>query len=155
MSDFPNIIGSKIISSEYDAFWSEFKLPADLNEQAPTLVLCTWHAAGSAEDVQLRKMMQACKLAETDYNIVQTEEGKAIAWHQLRDRLKPKYVILLGISPHQLGISATFHLYTPNRFNDCTWIAGPSLAELEQQPEAKKQLWLHGLKPAFVDTPTT
>ncbi|WP_276134392.1 hypothetical protein [Polluticoccus soli] len=154
MTDFPNIIESKIISQEYNDLWSELKLPATVNEVAKTLVLCAAYAAGGAAEMQLTKMMQACKLTETDYNTIQVEEGKAIAWHQLRDALKPKYVVLLGVHPQQLGISALFHLFAPTRFNDTIWIAGPSLQDLEKQPEAKKQLWLNGLKPVFVDNAT-
>lgn len=154
MTDFPNIIESKIISQEYNDLWSELKLPGSMNEGAKTLVLCTSYAAGGAEDVQLAKMMQACKLATTDYNTIQVEEGGTIAWHQLRDALKPKYVVLLGIHPQQLGISALFHLFAPTRFNETVWIAGPSLQDLEKQPDAKKQLWLVGLKPVFVDNAT-
>jgi hypothetical protein len=154
MTDFPNIIESKIISREFDALWEELQLPGVINEQAKTLVICTVYAAGGPEEAQLRKMMQACKLAETDYIVVQPEEGKPVAWHQLRDRLQPKYVLLLGVHPLQLGISALFHLYAPTRFNDTVWICGPSLQDMESQPDAKKQLWLNGLKPVFVDNVT-
>lgn len=155
MSDFPNIIDSKIISSEYDSLWGEVNLPEPLNKDAGTLVVCAPFTIGSAEDAQLAKMMQACKLNVTDYNILQAAPEKPVAWHQLRDTLKPKIVLLLGIHPQQLGISALFHLYAPTRFNECVWIVGPSLQDMEQQPEAKKQLWLNGLKPVFVDTPAT
>jgi hypothetical protein len=151
MSDFPNIISSKIISSEWNDFWSEIKLPATINEQAKTLVLSTYFAAGGAEDAQLKKMMQACQLSEADYNVVQAEEGKVLPWHSLRTTLDPVHVILLGITPNQLGIAAIFNFFYPTRFNDCIFIAAPSLQDVEKQPEAKKQLWINGLKPVFVD----
>lgn len=151
MSDFPNIISSKIISSEWNDFWSEVKLPENINTGAKTLLLSTYFTAGGAEDTQLKKMMQACQLAETDYNVVQAEEGKVLPWHQLRSSLNPDYIVLLGITPNQLGIAAIFNFFYPTRFNDRIFIAAPSLQELEKQPDTKKQLWANGLKPAFVD----
>lgn len=102
-----------------------------------------------------KKMMQACQLNEGDYNILTLTENETVAWHSIRDSLHPQYVILLGIMPQLLGISALFSLFYPNRFNDCIFISGLSLQESEKQPEAKKQLWLNGLKPVFVDKAAT
>jgi hypothetical protein len=150
MTDFQNIISSKIVGSEWNDLWKEFDI-SGFSKTANTLVVSTPYATGSAEEMQLQKMMQACKLADTDYNVLQLEEGKPIAWHALRDGLKPAYILLLGITPQQIGISAMFSLYYPNRFNDCVFIPGLSLQESEKQAEAKKQLWLNGLKPVFVD----
>jgi len=59
------------------------------------------------------------------------------------------------VHPKQLGISVLFRLFAPNHFNEKIFIAAPSLAEMEQQPDAKKQLWGQGLKPVFIDKLTT
>jgi hypothetical protein len=150
MTDFPNIISSKIVGSEWNDLWKEFNSSA-FSKTATTLVISTPYASGSAEEMQLQKMMQACKLTDSDYNVLQLEEGTQIAWHSLRDGLQPANILLLGVSPQQVGISAMFSLYYPNRFNDCVFIPGLSLQESEKQAEAKKQLWLNGLKPVFVD----
>ncbi len=151
MADIPNIIQSKIISSEWDAFWLD--LDANAAQLAPkdVLVLSLPYSAGSAEDVQLQKMLQACQLNDAVYHILQLSEDRFTAWHKLKDQLQPKQVLLLGITPAQLGISVMFRLFGPNRFNDCIWIPGLSLTEMEKQPDSKKQLWVNGLKPVFVD----
>lgn len=149
MADLQNIIQSKIVDTEWDAFWQQLPANVAILQPENTLILSLPYAAGSAEDVQLTKMLQACQL--TGYNIVQIETGQRIAWHLLKDKLSPKYILLLGIAPEQLGISAMFRLFSPNHFDECTWIPGLSLTEMESQPEVKKQLWLNGLKPVFVD----
>ncbi len=149
MEYLDNIIKSPVVDSGQDAFWED--LPGEIRELSPAGVLVISQAfeQGSAEEVQLQKILQACKLSAGQYNLVKIKEDEALPWHKLRELLQPQTVLLFGVMPHQLGISAMFHLFAPNHFNDCTWIASPSLPELEQQPEAKKQLWQQGLKPIF------
>jgi hypothetical protein len=148
-----NIIKSPVVDRELDGFWSD--LPAEIQTFSPSdvLVISDTYDAGSAEEIQLHKILQACKLAAGTYNIVKIESASTLPWYKLRDVLQPKTVLLFGVMPQQLGISAMFRLFTPNNFNDCVWVASPSLPELEKQPEAKKQLWQMGLKPIF-DNPT-
>ncbi|RYD57878.1 MAG: hypothetical protein EOP56_06280 [Sphingobacteriales bacterium] len=149
MNDFPDIIKTGIIDSKQDAFWHA--LSHETSGLQPLDVLIITLPMQGSEEAQLQKMMQACKLDPSSYNIVQVKEAEPMPWHQLRDALQPKVILLLGILPQQLGIAAQFYMYSPNKFNDCVWIAAPSLAQLEQQSEAKKQLWNVGLKPVFVD----
>jgi hypothetical protein len=151
MSEFPDIIKSDIINKEWDIFWLDKPgLIASLSEK-PLLIITEEFGQNSSEELQLQKMLQACTLSTEQYNIIQVKATEQLPWHKLRDYLNPKIILLLGIIPEQLGISAMLQLYLPNRFNDRIWIAGLSLTELEKQPEAKKQLWQNGLKPVFVD----
>jgi hypothetical protein len=146
----PDIIKTKIVGSEWDVYWEE--LSADIaGGKADTLVLSQPFEQSGSEEVQLGKILQACKLAAEQYQVIKIESTQQIPWHKLREAVQPKVVILFGIMPNQLGISATFQLYQPNRFNDCIWVASPSLTELETNGEAKKQLWQLGLKPVFED----
>jgi hypothetical protein len=115
------------------------------------LVASTPFLPGSAEETQLKKMLQACQLREEDYHIVQFSDDMQIAWHALRDQLGVKSVLLLGVTPVQLGVSAQLMPHQLSRFNDCNWIVTDSLEVLIQRPEIKAHLWNYGLKPAFVD----
>lgn len=149
MADNLNIIKSKIVSSNWDVFWEQNTQIQELEKN--TVVLSTPFQQGSAEETQLLKILQACTLTPEQYHIIQIQPEQQLAWHQVRDKVKPEFVIIFGVMPQQLGISAMFRLNEPNRFNDCIFIPTLSLPELEQQAEAKKQLWLSGLKPVFVD----
>lgn len=150
MNDFPDIINAQIISNEYDVFWSK---PEDVLQLSPRSVLVASlpFSQGSAEAIQLKKILEACKLKEDDYNILQFNNDTQIAWHLLRDQLKIKSIILLGINPQQLGISAQLMPHQLSRFNNCNWVVTESLDILQQRPEIKTHLWNYGLKPAFVD----
>lgn len=149
MADNTNIIKSKVVGSEFDVFWTQDLITDEL--QKNTLVLSCPYLPGSTEEQQLLKMLQACTLTPDNYHIIQVAADQQVPWHQLRDRAQPQHVILLGITPQQLGISAWFRLHEPNRFNDCIWIPAVSLPELDKHPDAKKALWLNALKPVFVD----
>jgi hypothetical protein len=150
MNEFPDIINSQIVSNEYDVFWTT---PDELAQLTPrkVLVASTPFLPGSAEETQLKKMLQACQLREEDYHIVQFSDDMQIAWHALRDQLGVKSVLLLGVTPVQLGVSAQLMPHQLSRFNDCNWIVTDSLEVLIQRPEIKAHLWNYGLKPAFVD----
>ena len=149
MADNLNIIKSKIVSSDWDTFWQQNVIADEL--QKSTLVVSTPYQSGSPEEIQLQKILQACTLTPDTYHIVQLDPTQEASWHIIRDKIKAQYVIIFGIMPQQLGISAMFKLNEPNRFNDCIFVPTLSLQELEKQPEAKKGLWLNALKPVFVD----
>ncbi len=147
MSAMPDIIQSDIVNTNIDAYWDA--LPDDLPATVKALVVTKPYTAGSAEETQLQKILQACKLDQADYYIHQLQQPAA--WHQFRDRLAPKAVLLFGIYPQQLGVSAMFSLYYPNRFDNSIWIPSIAIDEMEKHPDTKKQLWVDGLKPVFVD----
>lgn len=150
MHDFPDIINSQIVSSEYDIFWSKADALSELSPR-PVLVATSPFTPGSAEEEQLKKMLAACQLKESDYHLVPFDETTQIAWHWLRDEWHLKAVLLLGVGPTQLGVSAQLMPHQLSRFGNCTWIVTDSLTRLIQRPEIKTHLWNYGLKPAFVD----
>ncbi len=147
-----NIIKSDLVSAAHDVMWEDISGVVKDAGKRPVLILTQTYQPGSSEGTQLLKMLEAAKLQPEQYNIIQLEKDKIVAWHQLRERLNPDIIFLMGIHPSQLGISSLFRLNAPNRFNDRVWLPTLSLAELEQRPDVKKQLWLDGMKPVFVDS---
>jgi len=150
MSDIPDIINTQIISSEYDIFWTSADEVQSLHSK-PVLICSRPYTDGSAEEVQLKKMLQACQLTEQDYNVIQFEPDSRIAWHYLRDSLQVRSILLLGVTPDQLGVSAQLMPHQLSRFNNCNWIVTDTLETLLQRTEIKTHLWNYGLKPAFVE----
>jgi hypothetical protein len=148
--DYADIIKTDIVNESWNVFWQGVEDSVNGLEPKDTLVLSIAYLPGSTEETLLQKMLQACKLEPGQYNTMLLQPEQQIAWHQLRDKLSPKKVFLVGILPVHLGISAFFRLNEPNHFNDCIFIPTISLNELEKQPEMRKQLWENGLKPAFL-----
>jgi hypothetical protein len=151
MNEFPNIIATDIINSASDVFWKNDITTPDNDAQKPVLILSNAYPAGGAEEVQLQKMLQACTLTVGDYHVVQLNENQRLSWHFFKEKFNPKFILLIGLQPAQLGIHSLFNINIPNHFGDAVWIPSLSISDLEKQPEMKKQLWLNALKPAFVD----
>src|SRR5690606_15479895 len=129
--------------SDYDVFWTPPQQIKKLTPK-PVLVASSPFTQGSEEEEQLKKMLQACKLTEEDYNIIQFHPENFMPWHLLRDKLKIKSIILLGISAEQLGVSAQFMPHQISRFNDCNWIVTESPSVLLQRTDIKTHLWNYG-----------
>lgn len=150
MEGLPNIINTNIVNQDWDALWQDINKVENMVAKS-VLVLSTPFKSGSAEDLQLQKMLQACKMTDEHYNTFQINENHKIAWHKLREHFNPKIVLLLGVTPEDLGISALFKFNEACYFNDVLWLATVSLSAMEQQPDLKVQLWNNGLKPIFVE----
>lgn len=151
MTDFPNILNTDIINSESDIFWTNQSELTANKTVGQVLVIASKYAENSAEQTQLEKILSACQLTTGTFNIIQLEANTKMAWHQLRDTLQPPTVLLFGIHPNNLGISALFRLNSTNNFDGVTVVPTLSLHDLEQQPQAKKDLWVNALKPLFAD----
>lgn len=152
MTDFQTIINTEIINTETDVFWYNNSASHENIIPKNVLILSKKIDEQSAEQQQLNKILDACKLAEDKYNVVQFTENERLAWHRLKDTASPSVIILFGVHPSLLGISALFRLNALNNFDGASWIPTLSLQELEQQPQAKKDLWTNALKPLFADT---
>lgn len=151
MTDFPNILKTDIITSENDVFWDENIDIKGNYTPKKVLIISLPFDENSAESMQLKKMLAACKLGDDDINTVQITDTQKTAWHYLKHALQPATVILLGVMPANLGISAMFRFNTINQFDNTVWIPTLALEKLEQDPESKKALWVNALKPLFAD----
>ncbi len=148
-----NIIKTELVDAQYDILCDDITVLIGDATPRPVLVIVNTYGAGNAEELQLKKMLDACKLLPEQYNILQMEHGQMVAWHQLRDRLQPEIIFLIGVLPSQLGISALFSMNYPNSFDGKTWLATVSMDELEKNAEVKKQLWQNGMQPTFIGRP--
>jgi hypothetical protein len=146
-----DIIRTGIVDPATDVFWGDRQTQGIGSVQKPVLIVVSAYEQGSEDEVQLQKMLGACGLKQEQYNIIQLNKEEKTPWHGLREQLDPKVVFLIGVMPSQLGISALFEAHVPNNFNDRVWLPTLSISELEQQQAVKKQLWVNGMKPIFVD----
>lgn len=137
----PDILNTAVVNTAFDAYWKSGKatdlVPKD------TLVISTVFTSGSAEENQLLKMLAACKLTPDQYQIVQVSQDEIIAWHQLRENSKATKVLLLGILPAQLGISAMMIPHEVNQFDSVQWMPTFSLNQIATNDALKKHLWVN------------
>ncbi len=146
-----SIISSEIISDKFDHYWNHIN---DLSQSNGVKLLVITSAFNNLqEEQQLQKIIQACQLTENESCTLTID--KSVAWHKIREAVHPQVVLLLGVHPYELGISALFHVLAPNNFDGCLWLVAPSLSEMEKYNDVKKQLWTNGLKPIFIDKTIT
>jgi hypothetical protein len=146
-----HILNSDILTSKFDVFWQDIPSRVAAMSQRPVLIITPQLAAGSPQETQLTKMIEACRLTPDQYNMLQLAADEQPGWHQLRNQLNPLVVFIVGIMPVQIGVSALFSLNEPNHFNDTIWLPSLPLEELERSKELKGQLWSTGMKPIFIE----
>lgn len=146
-----NIITSDILTTEYDIFWQDAGSYLEHLSPAPVLAITETLQPGSAEHTLLLKMLEACKLTPAQYNIVSVPAKSRVAWHKMCNALQPKVVLLLGMMPASLGVSALMKYCEYNHFDQAIWLPGPSAASMVQQPPVKIQYWNNALKPLFLE----
>lgn len=143
----PDIFNTLIIQSSEDALWDN-SLSETLSE-LDTLVISSPFTAGSNEEIQLQKMLGACKLSQAHYQVLQLQENQLVSWHQLKESTKATKVLLLGILPAQLGIVSMMAINEINNFNKAKWMPTVSLTMLLSDNNLKQHLWTNVLKPVY------
>jgi len=142
-----NIINTEIVNSEADVFWSE--VPERYAHMKPAKVLVI--ACTDDAEPRVQRMLDACKLAPAEYNLLFLEPGENLAWHKLKAFFQPSVVFLIGIMPSQLGVSALFRLHAINRYDEVVLLPTLSVAYLDQHESEKKHLWSASMKPLLLD----
>jgi hypothetical protein len=137
----------KIIPAIADRQWDCPPLPDSFGKKL--LIISRPVPAQSPAEAMLRKMMAACKLQDSDYELLAFEEGQVPSWSCIQAAGAAPVVLLLGVEPQELTIHAVFQPYAPQAFGGRTYIMARELPELDRDPAAKKALWDQGLKPAF------
>ena len=62
---------------------------------------------------------------------------------------RPKFILVFGLPPAQVGLLAAVQPYQAFHFHDATWLFADALSILEPDPVRKKKLW-EALKPLFL-----
>jgi hypothetical protein len=103
---------------------------------------------GDAELAFLTSVLSACRLTVGDIAILNNNLMETEASSEAIGTLDPARVLLFGIGPLQIGLPLDFPQFQLQQFNGRTYLHAPSLQELENDKEKKKQLW-NSLKTLF------
>lgn len=146
-NNFLEILNTPIIHSSIDAFWEKQKA-IDLTEKV-AVVFTRPIASGSADELLITKMMAACGLKTDQYVMITMVENDRLAWHFVKEKTKAKKVLLFGINPEALGISALLVMNQINNFDAAQWLCTTTLSEVESTKGLKQHLWQNVFKPMF------
>lgn len=139
LNELPDIFTTQVVSTDVDVFWQQGEDTALAAND--TLVISEAFQANSGEEQQLLKMLSACKLSPDDYTVIKLSAGENRAWFRLRPVVQPSKVLLLGIHPAQLGISALMRPHDINHFDGVRFVPTASLNELLSNAALKQHLW--------------
>ena len=137
-----------LISATANTYWTP--LPETEQERPVRLLaLATPYGEGSEETGLLQNILKACGLPAEQINVQAVPLAKTLLWRELRAAYKPEVILLLGITPQQLGIQAHLPFILPQNFDGAVWIVGPTLSVLQTDRNLRQALWTEGLKPCF------
>ena len=145
------LLRSKIVPPAQDAFWAP--LPQHWQQLPPAKLLAITQPfeRESSEETTLVRLLQACGMTPgTNAHILVPDTDEPLSWWQVKAHFAPSYVLMFGILPAQLGISALFALNAANSFDGCAFIPTIAPALFAQDTGTKKVVWENALKPLFL-----
>ncbi len=146
MDNSAPVLKTKIVPATLDRYWSGPGVEWTGLGLRKVLLVVTEPVVAP----MLSKMMEVgCGIIPSDYFILPVTPGNVPAWHQVQEAFHPKVVILLGVVPADMGVSALFQYQSPNHFGGALWLPGPPAAEIEKDQEVKRQFWKGALEPVF------
>ena len=90
----------------------------------------------------LGKILSAAKFdIGQDVRLVELSSDELFSFTTLQSEEPNKYVIILGLTPKQLGLHFTFEKYTPFHHIDCDFLVADSLSAISENRELKARLW--------------
>ncbi|RYF95372.1 MAG: hypothetical protein EOO02_23200 [Chitinophagaceae bacterium] len=100
----------------------------------------------------LTKLLSACKLNLGDVAII-NDSVQPVKFQKLNEELAPKFVLMFGLEPSELGLPLNFPQLKPQAFSNCNFLIIPPIGELLPDTpavkETKKKLW-ESLKKMFL-----
>ncbi len=94
-----------------------------------------------ADFSSLVKILSAVQLSPADIALVNHHTHPGADFNQLNNSFKPSAIILLGVSPTELGFPLLFPHYQLTKYNGQTYLAAPSLTQMAGNKETKTQFW--------------
>lgn len=88
----------------------------------------------------LIKLLSACKLAMEDISLVNFH-FHPLTYQMISETFEPKKILLFGVSTSQLQLPFAIPDFQLQAFNNQLYMAAPSLTELLNNKELKKNLW--------------
>jgi hypothetical protein len=90
----------------------------------------------------LTGILTACKLSLDDVAIINLDKHKDVNYKDLVREFKSRVVLLFNIAPAELGLPVNFPHYQVQPLAQQTFLAAPSLGDLENDRLEKSKLWV-------------
>jgi DNA polymerase III psi subunit len=89
----------------------------------------------------LSGILTACKLTLEDVGLINIVATPIISYKAISKSFKPRIVIMFGISPEAIELPFVMPLFQKQLYNNQVYLTAPSLSELENNKDQKRNLW--------------
>ncbi len=86
-------------------------------------------------------LAKACNISLDDIAIVNIAQQKSISYMHLAEQLSCRKIFSFGVAPSDLNLPFTIPFFQLQAFQEIDYIFCPSLKKLQEDTQAKKQLW--------------
>ncbi len=90
----------------------------------------------------LSGILTACKLTLDDVGLLNIATHPAITYKALSDTFSPRIVMMFGILPEAIQLPFVMPEFQRQSHNNRVYLAIPSLTELENNKDLKRNLWI-------------
>ena len=114
------------------------------NNQKQVLVVVDYSDIPNLPDSQfefLIQLLKACQLSLNDVALINFNNYKNINNTDILSRFQSKIVLMFGVSPQQFGFPFNTPAYQVQSFTTYTVTHAPALEDLQNDKNAKGQLW--------------
>lgn len=141
-------INTPIVTNAVDSLWDTAPVGLQLDHTLQLLVI-----AASPENNEARgnieKMMQACKLGVGQYHCYFLKENETLAWQSINAALQPSLIMLMGISPTELGIKSMLATNTLADFYKIKWVVTAAPETFFKDTALRGHIWNQCLRVHF------
>ena len=90
----------------------------------------------------LTTILSACKLSLADIAILNLAKAPSTFYKEVQEKFKSNVTILFGITPQQFEMPVNFPEFQVQPFNNCTFLSGPTIEQMENDKLLKSKLWV-------------
>lgn len=89
----------------------------------------------------LAGILSACKLTVADVAIVNLQQLSDKSYQQIQQTTAPTALLLFGVSQQEIALPLQFPHFQLQRYGSVTYLAAPTLEEVEADKAVKTKLW--------------
>ncbi len=87
-------------------------------------------------------LVKACNISLEDIAIVNIAQQKSITYVHMAEQLSCRKIFSFGVTPYDLSLPFTIPFFQLQAFHEIDYIFCPTLDKLQEDTQAKKQLWI-------------
>ena len=89
----------------------------------------------------LSDLLNACKISMEDIVLVNYDQNRGVNYRDLTNQFQSKKVLIFGVAAADLELPFTIPFFQIQKYQEQTYLIGPSLSDFTNNVGLKKELW--------------